>query len=141
MARQNKQKVAAAPVSESELQRRHERWLAGCGAIKAVLVVVVVAAFCWLSIHSMFYLPIQAAHGEATTINVVQTWAANVNASVWVSWGVSSAAVAYGVSERRKRNRERAEKDSRIAKLERRLDPNRTTSGLDPGGEASQGGR
>lgn len=139
MARQKKKETPAAPVSESELQRRHERWLAGCGAIKTVIIAVVIAAFCWGSVHSMFFLPIQAAHGEATTINVVQTWAANVNASVWVSWGVTVAAAGYGVSERRKRNRERAEKDSRIANLERRLDPNRTTSGLDPGGEANQG--
>lgn len=135
MSKAKRDKDARPVPSEAELERKHLRFLAVVQALKTVLVVALIGCFAWLIVHSMFYLPIQAAHGEATTINVVQTWLANVNASVYIAWGAATAGAAYGISERRKRNRERSEKDARLAKLERQIDPHRLSSGLTPGGE------
>ena len=81
-----------------------------------------------------FYLPIQASHGETTTITVAQTWLANVNASVYIAWG-ATAAVGIGAHQLyRKMIRERKLKDARIADLEKQIDPERTSSGLTPEG-------
>jgi hypothetical protein len=53
--------------------------------------------------------------------------------------GAAGAGVWWGFAERKKRNRERGERDARIAALEKKVDPSRTSSGLDPQGNPTQG--
>ncbi len=86
----------------------------------------------------MFYLPIEASKGQETTITVVQKLVLGAKIDVVIAWGAAAAGTAYGLLERRKRNKERAEKDARIASLEKTIDPNRTSSGVTPGGERKE---
>lgn len=90
-------------------------------------------------LYVTFALPVQASHGETTTINVAQKWVANLDAQVWVSWAATAGAVGYGWNERRLRRKERADKDARIKKLEEAKDPGRTSSGINQSGDPQQG--
>ena len=125
-------------VTEEEQKRYHQRFLAIVGGIRLLFQTAIIGVFAWLCVHSMFYLPIQAAHGETTSITVAQNWLANVNASVYLAWGASALGGAYGWRERKKRLEERKEKDDRISQLEHALDPTRSSSGLTPGGDISK---
>ena len=95
------------------------RWLASC-AVVAVVAVTTLGVF----------LPIYVSAGEQTDINYIVSWSShillNIAAAGMPSW--------WALSERRMRLKERKEKDERIAALERRLDPQRTSSGLDESG-------
>ena len=133
-----KQKEKEPVISEEELQRKHARWMAANSTIRAILTTAIICLFGWLSIHSAFYLPIQAAHGEITTISLAQNFLANIHADVYVAWGTAAGGVIFGEVQRRKRNRERVDKDARITELEKKLDPNRTSSLMTPGGETAQ---
>lgn len=139
MADRPNQKRNKQVLSEDELKRRHQRWMAGLAAGKSLFTTAIIGLFVWLCFHSMFYLPIAVAHGETTTISVAQNWLANINASVYVAWGAAATGITYGELQRRKRTKERAAKDSRIAELETQIDPGRTSSGLTPGGESARG--
>ncbi len=134
MSRKKKEKAQHQAPSEEDKVRQYRLALARLGVIKILgmtfLIGLSVVGFGYVT----FYLPIQASHGEATTITVAQNWLANVNASVYIAWG-AAAAVGLGTREVRRRwLKERKEKDARIAQLERQLDPNRTSSRLTPEG-------
>jgi hypothetical protein len=135
VARKKPANSASSAVSEEELQRRHIRFLAVVDAAKKGLTALIYGASAVGVAYVTFYLPIQVSHGETTTITVMQNWLASVDASVYVAWGVNAALAAGWWAQRRKALREREEKDARIAALERRLDPNRTSSGLTPSGQ------
>lgn len=129
----------ALNVSEEEHQRRHTRFIFVAGGIVNVLKWLIWGAVIVASFYVTFALPVLASHGETTTITVAQNWVANVNAQVWVSWGLAAGATGYGLNERRLRRKERAEKDARIKKLEEAKDPSRTSSGVDQKGEPKKG--
>jgi len=137
MAAKNRGKSAPVP-SEEDKRRKHQFAMACLGVVKVLgLATIIGLCVVWFG-YVIIYLPIQAAHGETTTISVAQNWLANVYASVYFAWGTTAA---VGIGWRRTYNkmiRERKQKDARIAELERRLDPGRTSSGLTPEGGAGQ---
>lgn len=81
------------------------------------------------------YLPIKASAGQTTTITYVLELLTKTKASVLVSWIATACTTLWGWLERRKRIREREEKDKRLLKLEKIVDPNRSSSNLSPTGE------
>jgi hypothetical protein len=91
-----------------------------------------------LCIVGCFYvgvaLPVKYSAGQTTTISYLLTWAQTIKLDVLLAYGAVAGTTAWAISERLKRIRERKEKDARIASLEQRLDPNRTSSGLLPDG-------
>lgn len=85
-----------------------------------------VSAACYFGL----YLPVAASAGHETSVSVIYNFAAHVKIHVWLAWGVA-ASCAYGwTRERKARLRDRSEKDSRIAHLEKQFDTKRTSSGL-----------
>ena len=90
------------------------------------------------SLYVAVYLPIEASAGRNTTIVYVANFLADIQAHVWLSWGATGAAVAWGHMERRKRLKERDDRDSRIAEFEKKLDPSRTSSNLTVAGDTKE---
>jgi hypothetical protein len=147
--------ASPGPLSEADKQRAHDekmaeiqlrreqivadqadrmaRWATIKGVGVALAVALGVVGFGYVT----FYLPIQAAHGETTTISVAQNWLAKIDASVYLAWGAAGAMGVGWLKTHRKMIRERAQKDSRNVKLEKHLDSKRTTSGLLPDGSAA----
>jgi len=83
------------------------------------------------------YLPLTAAAGEKTEVvlNVLMDLAIND----WVYWLAISLLTGGNVIQGVARRRYIKRHGQREKELEARLDPNRTTSGLSPTGDASKG--
>jgi len=100
-------------------------------AIAAVISVGVVG-----TVYVGIYLPVEASAGKTTFISSTQNFLANIDAQVWLGWGAAASGALYGLYQKRKGIRERNERDERIAALEMQIDPNRSSSGLTPSGDA-----
>ncbi len=136
MAGKNRKKDVLVP-SEEDKRRKHQFRMGCLGAFKTIGMTTIIAlCVVWFG-YVTVYLPIQVAHGETTSISVAQNWLASVNASVYLAWGTTAAAGVGWFRTHRKMIRERGQKDARIAELERRIDPGRTSSGLTPEGGAN----
>lgn len=124
-------------LSEKDRERQHQlalkRWDVISILGKYFLVVVGIAASLFVGIA----LPILFSSGKATGIEYTINWIADFQLHVWIAWGAAATATVVAAIERRKRIKERGEKDERIIKLERGIDPNRGSSGLTPEGEES----
>jgi len=92
----------------------------------------------WAVVYAGVYVPGRDAAGGQTILTVTQKWVVDANLHVYLAWGAAAGGAAYGWSERRKRLRERGERDKRITELEKRIDPNRTSSGLSTEGERQE---
>jgi len=134
MSQKNQKKKKDQQPSEEDKVRQYRLSLARLGVFKILCMTFLIGLSFVGFGYVTFYLPIQASHGEATTITVAQNWLANINASVYIAWGAAGIAGSAVAVTRKKWMRERKEKDARIAQLERQLDPNRTSSGLTPEG-------
>lgn len=133
----SKKKAAPGPppTSEPELQRYHARFVLALNAAKSGLQWLIVGTAVCVVAYVTFYLPVAVSHGETTTISVMQTWAANVNASVWFSWAATGACGGSALYMRRRWVKERTEKDARIKALETQIDANRTSSQVNQAGD------
>lgn len=78
------------------------------------------------------YLAIASMAGTTTIADSGLKIAANLRLSVLLAWGTTVAAIAWGSWERHLRQRTAREMAARINSLEKRLDPDRTSSGLNP---------
>lgn len=78
------------------------------------------------------YLAIASMAGTTTIADFGLKIAANLRLSVLLAWGTTAAAIAWGSWERHLRQRTAREMAARINSLEKRLDPDRTSSGLNP---------
>jgi hypothetical protein len=136
----SKAKTKPPVVSEEEYQRRHARWMFVVASIVGVCKLFLICATAVACFYVTFALPVQIAHGEMTSINVVQSWVVNLDAQIVVSWGLAATAVGYGLNERRLRHKERTEKDARIAKLETAKDPGCTSSKINQKGDPKKSG-
>jgi hypothetical protein len=85
-------------------------------------------------------LPVKYSAGQTTTISYLLSWAQAIKLDVFLAWTTTAGMTIWAVRERMKRIKERREKDERIAKLEKQLDPTRTSSGLTPEGGQPMGG-
>jgi hypothetical protein len=135
MAAKSSKKSEAQPLSEEELARRHVRIMAIIDGIKSILLAAVIGCWVWATAYCTFYLPVQASHGENTAVSVTQNLVSSMGLNVSLAWGAAAAGVVWGYTERKKRVRERGERDTRIKELEKQKDPDRTSSGLTPGGK------
>ncbi len=132
------QRKSSSP-SEEELDRRHIRWMFIIDSCRKVVLTAFIGFWAWAVVYAGFYLPVKESAGQQTIITVAQNWVVDANIHVYLAWGAAAGGVAYGWNERRKRLRERKAKDERIIQLERKLDPNRTSSGLTTEGEQEGG--
>lgn len=133
-------------VSETELERRHQRsllkWHALVGLGDRALKVSGQACK-WLCVVACVYFgvtrPLTENAGTETVIKYVVRVADNIHVSVTVSWVLTAASwiLAFGLWRLLMRDRRR--KDARIAEFEKQKDPNRTSSLLNVGGDATQG--
>ena len=97
-------------------------WFAGIGVVLYVGV----------------YLPVEASHGEATTITFILDWIAYFKINVVLAWSAAAGCIGWAIAERKKRLRERKERDDRIKKLEMQIDPSRSSSNLTTDGSQSR---
>lgn len=137
MSKKGKTVSARAPdVSEQELQRKHERFL----AVVVLLTQLGASFFRWGGVLAALYvsiaLPIKYSSGQTTVITYVVQWVTDLQAHIVLPWIAGASGLAYGWQQRRRRVSERAERDARIEKLELGYDPNRTSSELSPDGES-----
>jgi hypothetical protein len=123
------------PMSEEELQRKHARFFLVVASISNVIRVAILAFAAWGIVHSAIYLPVLASSGKETLLTVSMHWFADLKLDVIAGWATGAAGVAYGETMRRKLKKERTEKDARISELEKAIDPQRSSSGLDPSGK------
>jgi hypothetical protein len=117
-------------ISKEELERRHQRWLYGCEQISTIVKMFLVCLTIFGTAYVGIYLPIEASHGETTTINFLVKWLTNFRMNVVLPWALCGGAMYWASSERKKRLLERHERDERIKKLESKIDPNRSSSNL-----------
>ena len=136
MAKSRTSKAQSESVSEEERSRQHSRFLFVWGNIFRLFRYAIIGVAAWAIVYTGVYLPIKESAGKETIVNVVQKWIFDAQLNVYVAWGLAGAAALYARSERRKRLRERRDRDNRIAELEKRIDPGRTSSGLTVEGEA-----
>ena len=109
-------------------------WKSSTSIIKTLLWSAAGVLFAYVT----FYLPVRDTRGDTTTIKQSLEFLANIHAQVLIAWGTTAAATIYGLNERRLRHSERQERDARIRKLEKQIDPNVTSSGLTASGTQSK---
>lgn len=95
----------------------------------------IVATAVVLCVYFGIYQPVKLSHGEQTVVRLLYGLTTSFSANVVVAWGGTIASLAFAWTVRRRWLSERKEKDERIKKLEVRLDPGRTSSGLTVSGE------
>ncbi|MBI5164172.1 MAG: hypothetical protein HY985_09755 [Magnetospirillum sp.] len=76
------------------------------------------------------------AHG-ATTVDLLVTWLGDGLVSCTVSFGFGAAGVGYGLWERGEKRRKTVTLTERNRALELKLDPNRSSSHLEPDGRTN----
>lgn len=78
------------------------------------------------------YLAIASIAGTTTIADFGLSIAANLRLSIVLAWGTTAAAIGWASWERYTRHRTTREMAAHIDSLEKRLDPDRTSSGLNP---------
>lgn len=79
-------------------------------------------------------LCVTALSGQQTFVSVFANVAGNITVNKWVAYSLGAGGAGYGVLQRRLRKAKVAELGGRIRFLENKIDPNRTSSGLDADG-------
>src|SRR5437870_4040778 len=116
---QKHRKKKDQPLSEEDKKRQYGLSIARLRVFKIAFMTVVICSSIVGFGYVTIALPVQASHGEITTITVVQNWVANIKASVYIAWGATGVAGGGAWVMRRRWLKERGEKDARIAQLER----------------------
>lgn len=82
-----------------------------------------------------FYLSVLALAGKTTIAEIAARFVANIGISQSLAWLLSGGGVAYGIRERKLRQKTVKRLQTRIQDLEKRIDPKRSSSELTPLGE------
>ena len=135
MAERRNSRSRSTPPPAREHLNYYALWMHGINALRNVLIAAIAGASLVGVVYTGIYLPVRDAPGNETILTITQKWAFEANLHVYLAWGAAAGGVGYGISERRKRLRERKERDTRIIELEKRIDPHRTSSGLTTEGE------
>jgi len=114
-------------LSEGYRIERHRIWAQVAKIFLGCTTAVLVSLFA-------IYLPIKESAGQETVINYVANLVADFDLYMWASLGAAGVAGTGWYRERKKGVEERAQRDQRIAELERQIDPNRTSSNMTPEG-------
>ena len=87
----------------------------------------------WGGLVAIFYfgyLTVDTLAGQTTTADIGINFLANIRISTALAWGVGAVGVSYGMVQRKLRRDTVERLQGRITKLERREDPNRSSSKL-----------
>ncbi|MCA9164144.1 MAG: hypothetical protein R3C99_08315 [Pirellulaceae bacterium] len=122
-------------ITKEEIEARTQIWVRAIDFAESAFRGFVVVACVFTVVYFGIYRPIEISAGKSTAINYAVQLLADVKLHVWLAWGAALGCSAWALQERRKRLSERKEKDERIQKLERAMDPSRTSSGLSVAGE------
>ncbi len=128
-------KKAKAAKSETDKQRNVALWFRLIEAGQWLLTTLIVSAAVVLSVYFGVYLPIKVGAGETTTIKYGLEWITLLKLDVILPIGVGVGGCVYGWRQRSLRMKERRLKDAQIKDYQMRIDPTRTSSGLDVSGE------
>ena len=90
-----------------------------------------------VAIAAFAYMSIDALSGKATSSNINVPFLANLRLRNLLPWVLALGAVVYGWRQRDLRKTTVERLQARIRDLERRYDPNRSTSGLTPRGDTN----
>ena len=97
-------------------------------------VVIILLAY-W------FFDAVKAYAGKESyaDVNVIFNLLAKIEAKIWVPYVVGISSFIYGIREMKLRKKKTKYLSSRITKLEKLLDENRSSSGLNHFGETNEG--
>jgi hypothetical protein len=87
------------------------------------------------------YRAIESLAGKETIADVVVKFIGNLTISQGAAYVLGGAGLAYGVAQKKLRQKTVERLQPRVQELEERLDPNRTTSDLTPKGETNPADR
>lgn len=91
----------------------------------------------WLGIAYIAYLSLEVASGKTTIANIVIGYFTSKESDFGAPWILTFFAFGWALLERKERRRKTQELQKRIGELEKRIDPNRTSSGLLSTGETN----
>lgn len=91
----------------------------------------------WIALAYIGYLAIDSLAGKTTVANIVLKYLTAEESDYGFPWILVGAFAIWAVLERRLRKRKIESLQGHIRELEKRLDPNRTTSGLLPTGDTN----
>jgi hypothetical protein len=81
------------------------------------------------------YLSVDRLAGKSTVFNSVVDWALRLTTSEAIAWAIALVCGGGYLIQKKARRRAAENMGPRLAELERRVDPNRTSSGLDKAGD------
>jgi hypothetical protein len=88
-------------------------------------------------IKTLYYLAIDSFAGKTTIANIAMKYLAGKESNFGLPWILASVLCIWAILERYLRIRKTESLQGYIKKLEKKLDPDRTTSGLLPTGETN----
>lgn len=95
----------------------------------------IINGFIWVSLAYIGYLAIDSLAGKTTIANIILKYLAVEESDYGIPWIVTGVFALWAYLERKFRKQKTESFQAKIKGLEKRLDPNRTTSGLLPSGE------
>ncbi len=112
-------------------QQRVILWMHGIDHVSSLVRVLLVGATVVATAYFAIYKPVETSAGQTTLITHVVNFAFNLRLSIVLAWSAAAGTTFWAICERRQRMLERKKKDTRIAKLEKAIDPGRATSNMD----------
>lgn len=101
---------------------------------------VIVAAIRWGGLTTMVYFfasSLAQMAGTNTSVDVALDALASLSAPEWLAYVVGGSGIGYGYLQQREKRKKTEAMAARIADLERRVDPKRTSSRLMPDGRTN----
>ena len=138
MAKKKKRRNEAGRTSQEEAERQFTLRMRRMELAEKLGTPAVWFAGIGVVLYVGVYMPIEASHGETTTITFILDWIAYFKINVVLAWSAAAGCAGWAIVERKKRLRERKERDDRIKKLEMQIDPNRSSSNLTTDGSQSR---
>ena len=128
--RSKAQKGTLPRRSEAELARRHQRFMAIAFAVVSLFKYSCILAGVVSIVFFGVYLPIKEAVGKTTVVSYGVDFLAQFRAELVISVSIIGGLYWWGRSWRKKCLDERSEKDSRNKAMEKKIDPDRSSSRL-----------
>lgn len=135
MSKKSKRATKKSPTSKPQLTeedkiRRHEFVIVCVNSLTTLVKTFMVVGCAVACAYFIFTVPVVETAGKTTTITVTQKFLAAIDAHVYIAWGTAAAATALYWNERKQKLKERQEKDARLRRYEKEIDPNIESSGM-----------
>lgn len=101
------------------------------------VVRLIIKSCFWLSMAYIAYLGLDVIAGKTTVANIIIGYFNSKESDFGAPWVLTLVAFIWAYLERKEKLRKTQELHKRIMELEKRVDPNRTSSGLLPTGETN----